>query len=222
MQKISLPFQGGCIRSQMRSRLPDGGRMSSGSVAYQPLASGTVSTLPEFAEGPACRCWARDLAPGPRRGTARLCWLGPGPNDPLRCGLNSAHPTFAMRSLLQFAKSLRGCTMLPCFCIARLTHVLPCRFRAASFLVAWCHGWVGWGTKIFCRSSLPFQGGCIRSQMHSRLPDGGRMSSGSVAYSRWVQAQCRHSLNLQRGQHAGAGLGTWPHDPAVGQHACAG
>ena len=124
-----------------------------------------------------------------------MCWLGPCPNDPLRCGLSSAHPTFAMRNLLQFAKSLRGCTMLPCFCIARLTHVLPCRFRAASFLVAWCHGWVGWGTKIFCRSSLPFQGGCIRSQMRSRLPDGGRMSSGSVAYSRWVQAPCRHSLN---------------------------
>ena len=55
-----------------------------------------------------------------------------------------------MRNLLQFAKSLRGCTMLPCFCIARLTHVLPCRFRAASLLVAWCHGWVG---VIFMRSS---------------------------------------------------------------------
>ena len=27
---------------------------------------------------------------------------------------------------------------------------------------------------------------------------GGCMSSGSVAYSRWVQAPCRHSLNLQR------------------------
>ena len=123
-----------------------------------------------------------------------------------------------MRNLLQFAKSLRGCTMLPCFCIDRLTHVLPCRFRAASLLVAWCHGWVGWGTKIFCRSSLPFQGGCIRSQLRLRLPDGGRMSSGSVAYSRWVQAPCRHSLNLQRGQHAGAGLGTGPHDPSGGQH----
>ena len=44
------------------------------------------------------------------------------------------------------------------------------------------------------------------------------MSSGSVAYSRWVQAQCRHSLNLQRGQHAGAGLGTGPNDPAGGEH----
>ena len=50
--------------------------------------------------------------------------------------------------------------------------------------------------KIFCRSSLPFQGGCIRSQLHSRPPDGGRMSSGSVVYSHHrVQAQCRHSLN---------------------------
>ena len=132
--------------------------------------------------------------PGGQHDAVR-CWLGLGSSDPLRCGLNSAHPTFAMRNLLQFAKSLRGCTMLPCFCIARLTHVLPCRFRAASLLVAWCHGWVGWGTKICCRSSLPFQGGCIRSQLRSRLPDGGRMSSGSVVYSRWVQARCRHSLN---------------------------
>ena len=71
---------------------------------------------------------------------------------------------------------------------------------------------------FFCRSSLPCQGGCIRSQMRSRLPDGGRMSSGSVAYSRWVQAPCRHSLNLQRGQHAGAGLGTGPQELSGGQH----
>ena len=96
------------------------------------------------------------------------------------------------------------------------SHVLPCRFGAACLPVAWCHGWVGWGANIFCRFS--FQGGCIRSQLRSRLPDGGRMSSGSVAYSRWVQAPCRHSLNLQRGQHAGAGLGTGPHDPSGGQH----
>ena len=96
------------------------------------------------------------------------------------------------------------------------SHVLPCRFHAACLPVAWCHGWVGWGTKMFCRFS--FQGGCIRSQLRSRLPDGGRMSSGSVVYSRWVQAPCRHSLNLQRGQHAGAGLGTGPHDPSGGQH----
>ena len=73
------------------------------------------------------------------------------------------------------------------------SHVLPCRFGAACLPVAWCHGWVGWGAKIFCRFS--FQGGCICSQMRSRLPDGGRMSSGSVVYSRWVQARCRHSLN---------------------------
>ena len=198
--------------------------MSSGSVAYSRWVQAPCRHSLNLQRGQHA---GAGLGTGPHdpsggQHDAVRCWLGLGSNDPLRCGLNSAHPTFAMRNLLQFAKSLRGCTMLPCFCIARLTHVLPCRFRAASFLVAWCHGWVGWGTKIFCRSSLPFQGGCIRSQMRSRLPDGGRMSSGSVAYSRWVQAQCRHSLNLQRGQHAGAGLGTWPHDPAVGQHACAG
>ena len=28
------------------------------------------------------------------------------------------------------------------------SHVLPCRLRAACLPVAWCHGWVGWGTKI--------------------------------------------------------------------------
>ena len=85
----------------------------------------------------------------------RAAGQGPASNDPLRCGLNSAHPTFAMRNLLQFANSLRECTMLPCFCIAWHSHVLPCRFRAASLRVAWCHGWVGWGTKIFCRPCLP-------------------------------------------------------------------
>ena len=163
----------------------------------QPLGSGTVSTLPDTLQrgqhaGAGLGTGPHDPSGGQH--DAVRCWLGLGSNDPLRCGLNSAHPTFAMRNLLQFAKSLRGCTMLPCFCIARLTHVLPCRFRAASFLVAWCHGWVGWGTKFVCRSSLPFQGGCIRSQLRSRLPYGGRMSSGSVAYSRWVQAPCRHSL----------------------------
>ena len=117
---------------------------------------------------------------------------GSVPMTPLRCGSSSAHPTFALRSLLRFANSLRGCTMLACFCIAWQSHILPCRFRAASLLVAWCHGWVGWGTNIFCRSFI--QGGCIRSPLRSRLPDGGRMSSGSVAYSHWVQALCRHSL----------------------------
>ena len=137
-------------------------------------------------------------------------YIGLGSNDPLRCGLNSAHPTFAMRNLLQFAKSLRGCTMLPCFCIARLTHVLPCRFRAASLLVAWCHGWVGWGTKFFCRSSLPFQGGCIRSQLRSRLPDGGRMSSGSaVVYNHWAQAPCRHSRHFAEGPACRCWVRNW-------------
>ena len=113
-------------------------------------------------------------------------------------------------------KSLGGCTMLPCICKVRQTHVLPCIQCAASLTVAWCHGWVGWGTKIFCRSFI--QGGCIRSPLRSRPPDGGRMSSGSVAYSRWVQAQCRHSLDLQRGHHVSAGLGIGPHDPSGGQH----
>ena len=104
--------------------------------------------------------------------------------------------------------------MLPCFCIARTFY--PADSVPPAFL--WPGATVGWvgAPKILCRFS--FQGGCIRSQLHSRLPDGGRMSSGSVAYSRWVQAPCRHSLNLQRGQHAGAGLGTGPHDSSGGQH----
>ena len=75
--------------------------------------------------------------------------------DPMTpCGLDSAHPTLALRNLLQFANSLRDRSMLPCFCIARQTHVLPGKMRPSPFL--WrCHGWVGWGTKIFCRLFSP-------------------------------------------------------------------
>ena len=94
----------------------------------------------------------------------------------------------------------------------RSTLQIPCRLPSCGLVPRLG----GLGHNIFCR--LSFQGGCIRSQLRSRLPDGGRMSSGSVVYSRWVQAPCRHSLNLQRGQHAGAGLGTGPHDPSGGQH----
>ena len=68
------------------------------------------------------------------------CWLGPRSSDPLRCGLNSAHPTFAMRSLLHLAKSLRGCTMLPCFCIARKFY--PADSVPPAFL--WPGATVGW------------------------------------------------------------------------------
>ena len=68
------------------------------------------------------------------------CWVGLGSNDPLRCGLNSAHPTFAMRNLLQFANALRGCTMLPCFCIARTFY--PADSVPPAFL--WPGATVGW------------------------------------------------------------------------------
>ena len=71
------------------------------------------------------------------------CWLGPGSNDPRsRCGLNSAHPTFASRNSLQFANSLRERKMLPCFCTARQSHVLPCKLGAAS--LSWFRATVGW------------------------------------------------------------------------------
>ena len=120
------------------------------------------------------------------------CWLGPGSNDRLRCGLNSAHPTFAMRNLLQFANSLRGCTMLPCFCTARQSHVLPCKLGAAS--LSWFRATVGWvGHENFLQALFCRRGGCICGQLRSRPPDGGRMGPGSVAYSHWVQAPCRHS-----------------------------
>ena len=43
--------------------------------------------------------------------------------------------------------------MLPCYCIAWLSHVLPWKLGATPFL--WlCHGWVGWGTKTFSRSAI--------------------------------------------------------------------
>ncbi len=122
----------------MRSRLPDGGRMSSGSVVYSRWVQARCRhSLNSFAEGPACRCWVRNWVPD---STMPFVALGPRSNDPLRCGLNSAHPTFAMRNLLQFAKSLRGCTMLPCFCIARTFY--PADSVPPAFL--WPGATVGW------------------------------------------------------------------------------
>ena len=45
----------------------------------------------------------------PAEGTARLCWLGPCPHDPLRCGLNSSPSyTDAMCNLPQFANFHQG------------------------------------------------------------------------------------------------------------------
>ena len=127
------------------------------------------------------------------------CWLGLGSNDPLRCGLNSAHPTLAMRNLLKFAKIPQGmhyaALLLHSSASPRSTLQTPCRLPSCGLVPRLG----GLGHQIFCRSSLPFQGGCIRSQLRSRLPDGGRMSSGSVVCSRWVQAPCRHSLIFCRG-----------------------
>ena len=109
----------------------------------QPLGSGTVSTLPDTLQRG--QHAAAGLGTGPHdpsggQHDAVRCWLGFSSNDPLRCGLNSAHPTFAMRNLLQFAKSLRGCTMLPCFCIARTFY--PADSMPPAFL--WPGATVGW------------------------------------------------------------------------------
>ena len=120
------------------------------------------------------------------------CWLGPGSNDPLRCGLNSAHPTFVPCTTRCNSPNPSGDARccLASASLARSTLQIPCRLPSCGLVPRLG----GWGTKIFCRFS--FQGGCIRSQLRSRPPDGGRMSSGSVVYSHHrVQAQCRHSLN---------------------------
>ena len=92
------------------------------------------------------------------------CWLGLGSNDPLRCGSSSAHPTLAMHNLLQFANSLRGCTMLLLHSLATPHSTLqtPCR------PVALCNGWVGWGTKV--SSMLVTKCAEVCAQVCTRLP----------------------------------------------------
>ena len=66
--------------SQMRSRLPDGGRMSSGSVVYSRWVQALCRhSLNSFAEGPACRCWVRNWVPV---STMPFVALGPRSNDP--------------------------------------------------------------------------------------------------------------------------------------------
>ena len=118
---------------------------------------------------------------------------------PPSCGLNSAHPTLALRNLLQFANSLRERSMLPCFCIARQTQVLPCKMRPSSLLVA-VPRLGGLGHQNLLQAFFACRGGCICSQLRLRLPDGGRMSSGSaVVDNHWAQAPCRHSPTLCRG-----------------------
>ena len=169
--------------------------MSSGSVAYSRWVQAPCRHSLNLQRGQHA---GAGLGTGPHdpsggQHDAVRCWLGLGSNDPLRCGLNSAHPTFAMRNLLQFAKSLRGCTMLPCFCIARTFY--PADSVPPPFLwLGATVGWV-WGTKFVAGLHCLFREAAFGSQLRSRPPDGGRMSSGSVVYSRHrVQAQCRHSL----------------------------
>ena len=158
-----------------------------------------------------------------------MCWLGPFPHDPLRCGLNSSPShTDAMCSLPQFANSLRGCTVLPCYCIAWLSHVLPWKLGATSLLVVCATvGWVG---------ALYFFQVCHFLEVYRR-----DAASRSLRCSRpihwnltvWVAPRGAGGFSTGSGPastvpHGRSGaacrcwLGTWPHDPAVGQHACAG
>ena len=111
-------------------------------------ASGPASTVLRSRSGAAFCCWL-----GTWFHTTLLCCNGPCPHDPPRCRLNSSPShTDAMRNLPQFANSLGISTVLPCYCIG--FHVLLWKLCATPLLVDWCHGWVGWGAKIFSRSRL--------------------------------------------------------------------
>ena len=175
------------------------------------MGSGPVSTIPDStAEGAACQCWLGTWPHDPCLGAARCCWLVPCSNDPLRCGLNSSSTNVtALRNLPQFAKFPQGCTVMPCFCIARQSHVLSWKLCATSLLVAWCHGWVGWGASIFFQAFLAIRDAAFAASGapgDQKIPEGRRMDPGSRVDSPWVQAQCRQSLiQPQRGQHASAG-----------------
>ena len=96
------------------------------------------------------------MTPSGGQHDAVRCWLGLGSNDPLRCGSSSVHTTFAMRNLLLLAKYPSGdarCCLASALLGKRTFY--PAKCVPHPFLWLRCHGWVGWGTNIFCRLSSP-------------------------------------------------------------------
>ena len=168
-------------------------------------ASGPVSTVLRSRSGAAFCCWL-----GTWFHTTLLCCNGPCPHDPPRCRLNSSPShTDAMRNLPQFANSLGISTVLPCYCIG--FHVLLWKLCATPLLVDWCHGWVGWGAKIFFPDLGLLEGRCIRSQRCSRRYTGTSSVWCCTRAGWWrirsllLQAQCRQSFVAAVGQHSVAG-----------------
>ena len=157
-------------------------------------------------DGPSWTQWGsmpvlvRDLAPCPRRGTARLCWLGPCPHDPLRCGLNSSPSHRCHVQLAAVRQIPQGrSTVLRCYCIVWLSHVLPWKLCATSLPGA-APRMGGYITVYFPRSasrSLRCSGPTL--EPHSMAaPRGARVSPPA-------QANQRRSLMDAVGQHVGAG-----------------
>ena len=155
-----------------------------------------------------------------------MCWLGPCPHDPLRCGLNSSTSyTDALRNSPQFANSLRGCTVLLCYCIARHSHVLPLesRCRLPSCGLGATVGWVG--HQIFSPN---------KSFSRPLLTEGRSLrASGAQGPKSWVAPRgaggftgsgpaCtvpRCAAETAVGAACQCWLGTWPHDPCLGDSA---
>ena len=158
-----------------------------------------------------------------------MCWLGPCPHDPLRCGLNSSPShTDAMCNLPQFANSLRGCTVLPCYCFAWHSHVLPWKLGATSLLVVCAT--VGWVGALYFFPGLPFprgvsEGRCFSQPAVLKAYTLEPHSVGRTPGGWWFSTGSGPASTVPHGRSGAAcrcWLGTWPHDPAVGQHACAG
>ena len=129
--------------------------------------------------------------------------------------MNSSPPhTDAMRNLPLFASSLKGrSTVLPCYCIG--FHVLLWESYATPLLVDWCHGWVGWGAKIFSRSRLArrtlHMQPAVLKVLHWNLSVWCRTRAGWWRIrSLLLQAQCRQSL-VRSGAALCCWLGLWLH-----------
>ena len=126
---------------------------------------------------------------------AYRCWLGPCPHDPLRCGLSSSlSHTDALRNFSQFAKIPQGrSTVLPCYCIAWHSHVLPWNSGATSLLVAGATvGWVGalylsrsrHFLEVFRRDAVPHSLRCSRPTLKPHSV--GRTPGGLVVFH-WLR-----------------------------------
>ena len=106
-----------------------------------------------------------------------------------------------------------------------LLHCFLCRGKWAPppFLWSWCHGWVGWGTKI-CFDQFFKEGSSLvlavaLKPLHRKLLVSGRTPAGwwrSFSIASGPGSRPSLSFLFCGGAACRCWLGTWPHDPCPG------